>query len=182
MATWLDIDPECGWRGGTVKTYWHKDPAIDQERSNIEAYKRDLEKKHLQIKPGCQPVEIEITHLTTEQLHSVATLFNARDQLAACVAAFRLGVRIKSVKAAEPELEGGFYRLPDAFVRALSLKDPEIIPYIGSWLTRQAMLTDDEKKASLQESGPQTSSKQEGESMTAQPATNSDGAGKAAQI
>jgi hypothetical protein len=157
--TWLD--GILGWapEGSTVETFWIGDPAVDPDRSDREAYKHDLGKEHLVLRDGARPARMLVSLPTAAQWGNIRPHIQELGIESAAVIAFELCVRFPDVPDARPEQRLGFQRLPEPFMRAVSVRDPVLIAVVGMWLINRYMLTEDEKKTSSPGSTRKTSSR-----------------------
>lgn len=158
--TWLD--GILGWapEGNTIETYWIGDPAVDEARSDREAYKRDLGQEHLVLRDGATPARMLVSLPTAAQWGNIRPHIQELGIESAAVIAFELCVRFPDIEAAETEHRLGFKRLNQRFMRAVSVRDPVLIAVVGMWIINRYMLSDDEKKTSSHESTKKTSSRQ----------------------
>jgi|GEM_PF-5892040 len=161
--TWLDAHHGWDESGNVVDTYWIGDPAIDEAKSDADAYFSSFDPAHLVVKPGAKPVRMVIRLPDAVQWVEISTHLQSDLPLPvalarASVCAFGLCVRFPEVESAAPVYRFGAERLPEGFLRQLRQKDDRFFARIGAWLIVSYTLTDDEKKASSQGSGEKTSS------------------------
>lgn len=158
-----------GWdsAGNVIETYWVGDPAIDQDKSDLERYKEELEKEALVVKEGEEPELLRITLPEGPQLAELQEAARAGIENAAALA-FALSVRFPDLEkpkdpeeepAYEPEYRGKSLRLPMDFLSALLRQPggPHMVQSIGMWVFNKVFLSDQEKKASSPESTAKTS-------------------------
>lgn len=180
-----------GWdkSGNIIETWWRGDPAIDQDKSDMDRYEEELERDALVVIKGEEPQLLRITMPTAGQLLAIQSAISGGFETAAAVA-FALCVRFPELEEEDPpllmEYRGGSRCLPSSFMATLAL-DPScamMIVTIGSWIWRKAFLSDSEKKVSSPESTEKTSGKpapEKQESTTAEGATTNESESKDAQ-
>jgi hypothetical protein len=161
--TWLD--GLSGWEpeGNSVATCWCGDPAVDEDRSDLEAYYRTLDRSALAIRPGMNPVRMIVRLPTPAEWGNILPLMGAGAsgdlgaQISAAIVAFELCVRFPDVASAVPRVYQGLVRLPQALLRGLLTQQPQMIPFVGAWIISKYILSEDEKKTSSPMSTEKTS-------------------------
>lgn len=175
--TWLDGLQSWEEAGRVVDTYWPGDPAIDSDKSDADRYHQHLEKDALVVRPGQTPVAIRI------ELPSPTAMMEIRARMresfeAAAAAAFELCVTFPGSESISRVNVGGAWRLPRGIMMALirnrEIGGAQMITVLGSWIIRQCLMTDEEKKLLSPGSTKKTS---ESQASTTAPAATSDGSG-----
>lgn len=192
-----------GWDStAPIDTYWIRDDAIDEDKSDGARYNATLDPSALVVRHGAKPRRMLVYVPTPEQwvqidvhrslaharLAVIAGDKPVRDEMMldeqfqahwrmAQMVAVELCVRFPDDVAARPQYRLGHERLPPAVMRAIAAHAPDLIFRVGGYVVNSYTLSDDEKKASSQESGPKTLSTSP---TTAATPAASDGSGSTA--
>lgn len=151
------LDGAIGWDSefNTIVTCFPDDPAIDEEKSDVDAFIEDnFNMEHLEFKSGEEPISVEVSLPTPAQWSSIVPLIresegDAEDMLTiAAHKIFELCVRIPNMDSMKPKHRQGFKRLPKKAMEYFAKDKPHYITFFGSWIMNKYLLSEEEKKAS----------------------------------